>query len=539
VEEHKGIATSCETSMARYSLSLAALALLAAPVAAQGRGQVTAVAFTPDGRTLLAAGLDGHVRSCDPDTGKPRRAVLAHKGGVFALALSADGKRFVTAGADGVVRLWDAATLEEARAFRGHKGRVAGAAISPDGKWVASGGYDGSVRLWDAGTGKPAHELGGHEHRVTGVAFSPDGKTLASAGIVRANLPGFSGPTVGDRVRLWDVEKGKLREALGLRGDCVVFSPDGRGLAAAGLYLEQVVGPAPLVIGRLRLSAGSRIGLVNWPSRAERYILNGHYPALAFSPDGKLLVSGWGSTLHYDSVFSAGGTPARGIHLWDAATGKEVLHVDAARGNATALAFSPDGRSLAAGTASGQVQVRSLAPPGWSAPKNLAAAGPEKCWGALAEATPAAGYRAVWDLTAVGDEAVGFLAGRIKPAPAFAAARLRKLLKELDADEFAVREEAQKGLAKLGDAVEGDLEAALNTRPSPEARRRLLALLADIRRGPVSVDELRARRAVQVLERVGTPAARKALAALAGGAPGAHLTLDARAALGRLERRAR
>jgi hypothetical protein len=110
-----------------------------------------------------------------------------------------------------------------------------------------------------------------------------------------------------------------------------------------------------------------------------------------------------------------------------------------------------------------------------------------------------------------------------------------RLVADLDGSDFAQREAAGRELEALRDQAEAALRQALAARPSPEARKRLQALLADP--GTVrSPEVLRQVRAVQVLERVGSPAARQTLEALAGGAPAARLTQEARASLARLRR---
>jgi WD40 repeat protein len=85
-------------------LAPAALALtLAGPARAQPTNttEITALAFTPDGKTVVAASLDGTLRLWDVAGKKETQQVAAHKGGVYGGALSPDGKRFATAGADG------------------------------------------------------------------------------------------------------------------------------------------------------------------------------------------------------------------------------------------------------------------------------------------------------------------------------------------------------------------------------------------------------------------------------------------------------
>jgi hypothetical protein len=122
--------------------------------------------------------------------------------------------------------------------------------------------------------------------------------------------------------------------------------------------------------------------------------------------------------------------------------------------------------------------------------------------------------------------------------PPVTAERYRRLLADLDSDDFATRERAGAELGRSAEAAEGMLRRTLAGLPSLEVRRRierLLARRAAARRAP---EWLRPLRGVQVLEHIGTPEARRVLATLAEGTPQARLTQEARAALRRLARRA-
>jgi hypothetical protein len=109
---------------------------------------------------------------------------------------------------------------------------------------------------------------------------------------------------------------------------------------------------------------------------------------------------------------------------------------------------------------------------------------------------------------------------------------------DLDSSEFAVRERAQGELERLGEAAEGALRAAAKKPASAEVAHQVERLLGDLdrRRRAPSGDDLRALRALEVIERAGDRAARELLAKLAKGTPHARLTRDAQASLARLKK---
>src|SRR5947209_3918552 len=104
-----------------------------------------------------------------------------HSSSVFGVAWSPDGKRIASASLDGTVQVWDDTTGNHALIYRGHAGPVFSAAWSPNGKQIASGGYDKTVQIWDASTGKHVLTYRGHAALVNGVSWSLDGKRIASA----------------------------------------------------------------------------------------------------------------------------------------------------------------------------------------------------------------------------------------------------------------------------------------------------------------------------------------------------------------------
>jgi hypothetical protein len=126
---------------------------------------------------------------------------------------------------------------------------------------------------------------------------------------------------------------------------------------------------------------------------------------------------------------------------------------------------------------------------------------------------------------------VPLLRENLSPAPAVGA-QLARLVAQLDSSNFAERDKASQELEKRLHLAEPVLRQALASNPALEMRRRLEDLLD--KAAGWTPTQLREHRAVAALEYMGTPEARQLLEKLAGGAPGARLTEEARDSLARL-----
>jgi WD40 repeat protein len=167
-------------------------------------------------------------------------------------------------------------------------------------------------------------------------------------------------------------------------------------------------------------------------------------------------------------------------------------------------------------------------------PRQQVAQNVEALWNDLADANAARAYRAIWALAKRPKEAVSLIAGKLKPAVAPDPRRVVRLIADLDSQAFAVRENANRELIKWDELVAPALSKDLKANPSLETRQRLEKLLHRLL-GPITVAEhLRAVRAVEALEYIGTSGAKALLDKYAAGGAGARLTRHANDALRRL-----
>ena len=304
-----------------------------------------AVAYSPDGRYLVAGGAGGALHQWDLDHGELVRTVTSESSVINSIAFSPDGRWLATAGESGRVQLWDWEKEADPLSLDAHmtnlQAGIQGAlrvTFSPDGSLLASSGCDATAKLWNASDWSLRSTLTGHTKKVLGVHFSPDGATLAThsergvklwdtrTGMERPNwirceqniqravfqADGRHLLTIEDHARatLWDLEaswNGVYFEGHTSEVNAVRFSPDGRYLASsAGHWLSG--GDSRVLIWEL---PGSGSNITEEPVR----ILEGDgrwINSLAFHPYANLL-SGADAECKYV--------------MWDWTTGQRVAEL--------------------------------------------------------------------------------------------------------------------------------------------------------------------------------------------------------------------
>jgi WD40 repeat protein len=189
-------------------------------------GRARQLKFSPDGRSLaIATSLDGAIHIWDL-ANRRERMVLNHSSPVMSMAFSPDGRSLAATGIrnDWSIVIWNLQTGARSSLPGSGRGPVAALAFSPDGALLASTSFgERQVRIWDTATRRQRRVLSGHARSVNSVAFSPDGSLLATA-------------SNDGTLRVWAVATGRRLGTLDSQASClrnVAFSPDGRTIVLA------------------------------------------------------------------------------------------------------------------------------------------------------------------------------------------------------------------------------------------------------------------------------------------------------------------
>ncbi|MDP9301776.1 MAG: WD40 repeat domain-containing protein, partial [Actinomycetota bacterium] len=316
----------------------------------------TDLVFSPDG-THLATTNDQLANVWDLSAGRSEitdpELRLVGQTGLAGIDWSADGRFLATGSNDGTARIWDATSGLQILRLAGHTSGLGLISFSPDGTELLTGGGDGTARVWDITPTGTAEAFGASEpFGISSVSYTPDGSAILTSGFIGrgwlwdatsgTRLRGFAGMCCGaaygaegtqiatlnylphhDVLETRDASTGERIQAMQLDGlvNSLAFSPDGSSVAAA---LDD--GHAEIFdasTGEPRISdLGDPAGPLD------------RMAAVAFSPDGTML---------------AGISGLATLYLWDATSGEETFRVQAHTGEAMAVTFNPDGKTIATG----------------------------------------------------------------------------------------------------------------------------------------------------------------------------------------------
>jgi WD40 repeat protein/class 3 adenylate cyclase len=322
-------------------------------------------ALAPNGRSAAYTGDDGAVYFVHLGSGQTRKGTGRHTAEVRWFAFSPDGRTLASGGDDSDVLLWDVAAATARETLKGHAGSITQMAFSPDGRTLYSGSLDSSVIVWDVAGDRRLGRLFRFANAPRGIDaalidIDPTGRTFATpAG------RGF------DRVQFRSTRTlapvGRPLPSAGGIIRWIDYSADGRRLVAmqrdrraavvydvqAGTLLRRIRGGAePMTVAQLNHD-GTLLAMCG-----EHYVY-------LFRVDTGALVARFPGKIAWDVAFSpheerlaiAEGTHANVYRLSDRRRIRSFTADDLA---ANAIAFSPDGRKLATGGASGITRLWDL-----------------------------------------------------------------------------------------------------------------------------------------------------------------------------------
>jgi hypothetical protein len=459
------------------------------PSAAVG---VNVLAWSPDGQTLAAGTLAGHIQLWDVASRKPRLAPMTHRAGIAALTFSPDGLLLASGSRDRTAAIWDTKKGTRLHSFAKFEGWVGGVVFSPDGSSLATGSdaRTDTLRIWKVDTGEQIRLIPRAWGAIRFLRYATDPRHL----LVLRDEGTF---------HIHDIEKGTLHvtfDNANRIGSSIVCSADRRTVVTAS-HLDRNAIVWETATGQVRA----------------RMQLDAATQEAALSPDGRLL-----AVASIDD-----------LTVWDLATGKPVLRYGALPADVFSLAFSPDGKTLASGHRDMTVRLWDTSTACAPVPaRSLKEAELESLWESLAGTDPRSANEAMWRVVA-DRESVPMLLKRLQQMTTPHDRFLRQRIRDLDSDQIKVRRRAEEQLLRWGlDAIE-PMRDVLDNEPSLEVRRRIEKMLPRMLAGGVTQEKAVISRGIETLERIGTEEARKALAELAKGPEDVVVTCEAQSALAR------
>jgi len=290
---------------------------------AYGAGHLPTVRQRLDRYRAAAGGEDLQTftwRLLDKLSNADQQTLYDHTAPVLSLACSPDGSLSASGGRDYVIRLWDNKESRSWRELRGHTEDINSLTFSPDGGLLASASDDHTVRIWSTNSLAPVRVLTDFSDlSVYGVAFSPDGRNLVVG-------------SEDTKIRVWNTTDWTLVQTWAIhtaRVNRVSFSADGSRMASCSQdgTVQVLAFPSGDVMSVTKVARTPSHGV----------------DCLAMSPDGRRVV--------------AASIADRAVTILASDTGRKWSTNIADDHSVYNLAFSPDGRLIAAGLRSGSVRV--------------------------------------------------------------------------------------------------------------------------------------------------------------------------------------
>lgn len=463
-------------------------------------------AFSADGRTVIVSGPASI--AIDWRTGNLVRRFADvsdwEQAGMHDPVLSPDQILIAATGRGGALRLADPATGKTLRILRGHRAMIL-PLFSADSQRLATHDRSDSIKVWAASTGAEIATFKiGDKTFVNHVAMSADGKVLA-AQIRRTENQEIV-------FAVWDVDsEKKAPRFLQPVGDigALALSPDGR--IAVGAGRREIVRSMTEFAVTIWDAASGRI----WHSLSKHSrrtdVGVGQFP---FTPDGRWVVTGDGDGL---------------LRIWEVFSGQEA-HRFVGHQSIVVPNFSADGRYVVAASPEAPCLVWDV----WGSALRIPRPDAAPAWAALNGTDAKAAFQAIRQLVAHPQMAMELIRKHFMDWPRNESTRIDKLLAELDAANFDVRERATEELLAMADRCEQRLMQA-SERGLIEVRQRAKSILERMK-GP-SQSRIVAGRVLSVLELIGNAESVRLLGELALAAPGSSLSSEAAESRDRLVKR--